>query len=499
MERSTIDPTVPADSSATATAEFLCTDLDGTIFIGDSLWESLLALIGTHFWYAFFIPFWLLRGKAALKHEIARRAVFNPLTLPLNSKVVDFLRDEKRQGKKLILATGADTKIAAAIAEHLGIFDFVLASDGVTNLTGERKREAIQQVVQGRQFDYIGNGWADVPIWSAARTAIVVGRSPKLLRAVENVVSRTAVIEAPSNNWSSIWRCLRPHHWVKNLLVFVPLILAHDVNDVHRLMRVSVAWVSFSLYASGVYVLNDLFDLEADRIHPTKKHRPFACGKVPVWIGFGLAPLLLGLGLFVAAQLTAGFLGMIVIYFLVSTGYTLYAKRVPILDVLVLTGLYLLRILAGGVAAQVPISMWLLVFSMFLLLSLAFAKRHAELVRQDKQGAAPSVPSKRDYRVQDTVLVQQFGVTSGYISVLVLALYVNGAEVTALYQHPKVLWLTCPMLLFWVSRIWFLANRGKLSEDPVVFAASDPFSYILSVFFFLVLFLASGTFIDSFR
>lgn len=499
MERSTIDPAVPADTSETAVAEFLCTDLDGTIFLGDSLWESVLALIGTHFWYALFIPVWLLRGKAALKHEIARRAVFNPLTLPLNNNVIHFLREEKSRGRKLILATGADTKIAGAIAAHLGIFDFVLASDGVTNLTGERKRKAIQQIVQGKQFDYIGNSWADVPIWSAASTAIVVGGSPKLLKAVENTISRTAVIEAPRHNWSSVWRCLRPHHWVKNLLVFVPLILAHDVSDLHRLMRVAIAWVSFSLYASGVYVLNDLFDLEADRSHPTKKFRPFACGKVPVWIGFALAPLLLGLGLFVAAQLTAGFLGMIVIYFLVSTGYTLYAKRVPILDVLVLTSLYLLRILAGGIAAQVPISMWLLVFSMFLLLSLAFTKRHAELVRQDTPGAAASAPSKREYRSQDTMLVQQFGVTSGYISVLVLALYVNGAEVTALYQHPKILWLTCPMLLFWVSRIWFLANRGKLSEDPVVFAASDPFSYILSVFFFLILFLASGTFIDSFR
>ncbi len=499
MERSTIDPVVPAESSERSTAEFLCTDLDGTILIGDSLWESLLSLIGTHFWYAFFVPFWLLRGKAALKHEIARRAVFNPLTIPTNRKVVDFLREEKCRGRKLILATGADTKIAAAIAEHLGVFDFVLASDGVTNLTGERKKEAIQQVVQSKHFDYIGNSWEDIPIWSVARTAIVVGPSPKLLRAVESSVSHTGVIEAPRNDWPSIWRCLRPHHWVKNLLVFVPLVLAHDLSDIHRVMRVVGAWLSFSLCASGVYVLNDLFDLEADRLHPIKKHRPFASGNIPVWVGFGLAPLLLGSSLLVAAQLSAGFLGMIAIYFLVSTGYTVYAKRVPILDVLVLTGLYLLRILAGGVAAQVPISMWLLVFSMFLLLSLAFTKRHAELVRQDKKGMAASTPSKRDYRVQDTMLVQQFGVTSGYISVLVLALYVNSADVTALYQHPKVLWLTCPMLLFWVSRIWFLANRGKLSEDPVVFAASDPFSYILSFFFFLILFLASGTFIDSFR
>jgi 4-hydroxybenzoate polyprenyltransferase len=272
------------------------------------------------------------------------------------------------------------------------------------------------------------------------------------------------------------------------------------VSDIHRLTNTLIAWLSFSLCASGVYVLNDLFDLEADRIHPTKKRRPFACGEVPVWVGLAMAPLLLGSGLTIAAALEPKFfVGVIALYIVVTTSYSLYAKRVPILDVLVLTGLYLLRILGGGVAAQVAVSMWLLAFSMFLLLSLAFTKRHAELVRQVMSGETASTPSKRDYRMQDTSLVQQFGVTSGYISVLVLALYVNAEEVSTLYQHPKVLWLTCPMLLFWVSRIWFLANRGKLSEDPVVFAASDPFSYILSIFLFFVLFLASGNFIDRFR
>jgi 4-hydroxybenzoate polyprenyltransferase/phosphoserine phosphatase len=499
VEPTTIDLTLPADRSE-ATSEFLCTDLDGTILLVDSLWESLLALIGARFWYAFLIPFWLLRGKAALKHEIARRVVLNPAALPLDGKVVEYLRKQKHKGRKLILATGADAKIAEAIAGHLGFFDFVLASDGVTNLTGERKKAAIQQLVQGKDFDYIGNSWEDIPIWSVASTAIVVRPSTRLLKTVRSTVSHTEVLEGRRNYWASIWRSLRPHHWVKNLLVFVPIVLAHDLSDVHRLMSVIVAWASFSLCASGVYLLNDLFDLEADRIHPTKKHRPFASGAIPVWIGLAMAPLLLGSGLLVAAGLEPEFfVGVIVLYILATTGYSVYAKRVPILDVLVLTGLYLLRILGGGVAAQVPVSMWLLAFSMFLLLSLAFTKRHAELVRQVTNRETTLTPSKRDYRMQDTELVQQFGVTSGYISVLVLALYVNAEEVSTLYQHPKVLWLTCPMLLFWVSRIWFLANRGKLSEDPVVFAASDPFSYILSIFLFLVLFLASGNFIDRLR
>jgi 4-hydroxybenzoate polyprenyltransferase len=299
------------------------------------------------------------------------------------------------------------------------------------------------------------------------------------------------VFEEHKTQWAAIWQSLRPQHWVKNLLILVPIVMAHRVNDVSRLMHVLVACLSFSLCASGVYILNDLLDLEADRLHPKKRLRAFASSKVPVWAGLSLAPLLLAAGLAVAAQLPSKlFLGTVVIYIAATTLYSFYVKRVPIVDVLLLTALYLLRILGGGAAADVPVSPWLLAFSMFLMLSLAFTKRHAELIGQ-ANGEMEATPSKRNYRTQDREIVQQFGVTSGYLSVLVLALYVNGKEVTALYRHPQVIWLACPMLLFWISRVWFLANRGKLSEDPVVFAAGDPVSYLLGVFLFLILLVAS--------
>jgi 4-hydroxybenzoate polyprenyltransferase len=486
-----MDITSPTNRAG-KTAEFLCSDLDGTIFVGDSLWESLLSLIGAHAWYVFFIPFWLFRGRAALKHEIAGRVLLNISTFPVREELIEFLRQQKGNGRKLILATGADTKIASAVAEHLGFFDAVLASDGVTNLTGEKKKKAIQEIVHGKSFDYVGNSREDIPIWKAASGAILVEPSARLLKTVNKTTTVSVVFEDRKNYWSAIGKSLRPQHWVKNLLVFVPIVMAHDVKDMARLMHVLVACLSFSLCASGVYILNDLFDLEADRLHPKKKDRPFASGEVPVWVGLSLVPLLFTVGLAMAAQLPSKlFLGTVVIYVVATTVYSVYAKRIPIVDVLLLTALYLLRILGGGVAADVPVSPWLLAFSMFLLLSLAFTKRHAELIGQTANEGTRSDASKRDYRMQDMELVQQFGVTSGYLSVLVLALYVNGKEVTALYRHPQVIWLACPMLLFWISRVWFLANRGKLSEDPVVFAARDPVSYLLGVFLLLILFVAS--------
>ena len=493
MKQSSSDiKSTASDEEVSTTAEFLCVDLDGTILLGDSFLESFLSLVGTRPWFLFFIPFWLLRGKAALKQEISRRVALNVSTFPVREELVEVLRQEKRKGKKLVLATGADAKIAAAVAEHFGFFDAVLASNGLTNLTGEKKREAIQRMVGGRTFDYVGNSWEDIPVWKAASSSIVVAPSSRLLKTLRQTVAIGGVLSRRENYWISLWQSLRPQHWVKNLLVLVPIVMAHDLTDTSRLVRVLVACVSFSLCASGVYLLNDLLDVEADRLHPRKKLRPIASGKLPIWVGLSLAPLLLTVGLIIAAQLPGRlFLSTVACYVGATTLYSLWAKRIPIVDVILLTLLYLLRILGGGAAADVPVSPWLLAFAMFILLSLAFSKRQAELLDQTANGRYGASPSKRGYRLQDAGLLQQFGVTSGYLSVLVLALYVNGADVARLYRHPQVIWLACPMLLFWISRVWFLANRGKLSDDPVVFAARDPVSYALGICLLLILLVAS--------
>jgi 4-hydroxybenzoate polyprenyltransferase/phosphoserine phosphatase len=474
-----------------STSEFLCVDLDGTVIKSDLLWESLLALMGTHPWFIFFIPLWLFKGRAALKHQIARRVNLNVSVLPFRKDVIAFLVAEKARGRKLILATGSSETLALAVAGHLGLFDFVLASDGRTNLTGKQKKQKLQAILAGRQFDYIGNSNVDLPLWEAAQTAIVVGPSPKVLRALERNQIVAAVFEDRKGGWSPLAKALRPLHWTKNLLVFVPLVMAHDLSNGVRLGYAIAAFVSFSLCASGMYMLNDLFDLEADRLHPIKRTRVFAAGDMPLWVGSLLVPLLVAGGLGIAALVSWIFLITAVIYVASTTVYSTYVKRVPIVDVLLLTGLYLLRILGGGVATDVPVSPWLLAFSMFFLLSQAFTKRQAEFIDSSADKSRSPESSKRNYIPEDLDLVRQFGVTSGYLSVLVLALYINGREVTSLYRHPQLIWLACPLLLFWISRLWFITNRGQMNEDPVVFATHDRVSYLVGFIMLLILFAAS--------
>jgi 4-hydroxybenzoate polyprenyltransferase/phosphoserine phosphatase len=481
-----------APSKPLTRAEFLCVDLDGTILVTDSLWESALQLLSQNILYLFLLPVWLLKGKAVLKNEIAKRVFLDLSMLPQREELIEFLWQQKLDGRKLILATGADQKIASAIAERLGLFDFVVASNGQKNLTGRNKRDAILAVTSGKAFDYIGNDWDDIPVWKAANSAFLVNPTPHLLKVVAKSNRVAGIFEERETHWASLVQALRLQHWVKNLLVFVPIVMAHQLTQLARLSHVIFAFVAFSLSASAVYVVNDLLDLHADREHPTKKCRPFASGKVPVWAGLAIAPLLFAGGILAALfTSSSGFLGMLCIYIAATTFYSVYAKSVPILDVLFLTGLYLIRILAGGQAANVLVSPWLLAFSMFLMLSLAFTKRNAELVGRLVSPELGADVSRRNYHVQDREVIQQFGVASGYLSVLVLALYINGKEVSMLYHHPQWIWVACPMLLFWISRIWFLANRGKMSEDPVVFAARDSLSYGLAVCLILILLLAS--------
>jgi 4-hydroxybenzoate polyprenyltransferase/phosphoserine phosphatase len=478
--------------SRQAVAEFLCADFDGTILAGDSLWESILAMIGVRPWCIFLIPFWLLRGKAALKKEVAKRAGLNVSLLTYREDVVDFLRQEKMKGRKLILATGADEIIASDVAEYLGLFDIVLASDGKINLTGWKKKQEIEKLLGGKGFDYIGNSVEDIPIWTSARNALVVGPSVGFLKKLPKTLSVEAVFEERKTRWVSLAHALRPQHWVKNLLVFVPLVMAHKFRDVSRLGNAMLAFASFSLCASAVYVFNDLLDLEADRAHPTKRFRAFASGSVPLWAGAFAVPVLLLSGLAVTWLVSSKtFFVEMCIYIALTTLYSTYAKRIPIADVILLTGLYLLRILVGGSATGLLVSEWLLAFSMFLLLSLAFTKRHTELAARALECGLSDAPSKRNYRIEDTDLIRQFGVTSGYISVMVLALYLNGREVTSLYRHPEIIWLACPFLLFWISRVWLIANRGDLHEDPVVFATRDPISYLIGFIILSILLVAS--------
>jgi 4-hydroxybenzoate polyprenyltransferase len=447
----------------------LYVDLDGTLVATDLLWEGVVLLARRSPWRLLRTAFTTLpRGRAAFKHEIARVAVLDVATLPYREDTVTRVRAARASGRPVVLATAADGLNAERVARHLGAFTDVLASDGTTNLRGRTKLAAVQAHAGG-PFDYIGDGPADVPVIGAARN----GES----------------LSTTHGGVGALVRGLRPHQWTKNLLVLAPTFLAHEYLNTAVMSRALVGAAAFCAAASGAYLFNDLLDLEADRAHPTKRYRPLAAGTLPLAHGAVAGLILLGVGLGLGVLLGPAFAALLLAYIVTAQAYSIVLKGLPVLDVLTLSALYSLRIFAGGIAADVPVSAWLLAFSSFLFLSLAFVKRYEELLspRAMLHGGAKG----RGYQSEDVELVRAFGPAAGYISVLVLALYVYSDQVRSLYHRPAMLWLVAPLMLYWITRLWFLAHRGRLGSDPVIFAVRDPVSYLIG-FTTILIVLAAG-------
>jgi len=452
----------------------ICVDLDGTLVKTDTLIESSLALLHRNWFYLLLFPWWLLRGRALLKRRIAERTPLNVASLPYNEELLSLLQGERKKGRRLVLATAADQIIASRIADHLGCFAEVLASNGSRNLKGAAKLRVLEKRFGAKGFDYAGNSRADVAVWRGSNRAIVVAPSSSL--AAHLPEDRIVVGRAPTfrARLLALIAALRMHQWAKNILLFLPMVTAHNLAP-HIIGKAALAFGSFSLFASANYLINDLLDLAADRNHERKRFRPFASGELP--LGWALAgiPLALAAGTACALLTTSAFVAYLAVYLACAILYSVRIKRIVLADVLLLAALYDIRIMAGGSAVDIPISQWLLGFSMFLFLSLAFVKRYSELraVRLRNGDGSPG----RGYVRGDLELLLPFGIGSGYLSVLVLALYLNSPEVRVLYFRPQVLWLTCPVLLYWISRIWMMAYRGEMDEDPVLFAVTDKVSY----------------------
>ena len=456
----------------------LCVDLDGTLIHSDLLLESALALLGRNPLYLFAMAFWLLRGKAHLKREIARRCKIEVATLPYNAALVEWLRAERGQ-RRLVLCTASDAGYAHAVAAHLDLFSEVLASDGRSNLSGRHKAARLVERYGDRKFDYAGNTKVDLAVWRHARQGVVVGPSASLGKAAARVTTVERVFERerrPVRIWT---RALRLHQWLKNLLVFLPLLAAHRLFSLDAAAHAAAAFVAFGLCASGVYLLNDLLDLASDRRHPRKRERPFAAGTLPLTAGLVAAPALtlaaFALALVIAPLFALTLLG----YYVLTLAYSFRLKRIVMLDVVVLAALYTIRIVAGAAAIAQPLSFWLLAFSMFIFLSLAMLKRYTEL--RVLQANGWNNAEGRGYRVDDLGLIQSLGAASGYLSVLVLALYINSTASEVLYHRPEVLWLLCPLLLYWISRMWVVAHRGQMHDDPVIYAMVDRVSRVVLV------------------
>ena len=482
-----MEPPVPTQVALKAERP-LCVDLDGTLVKSDTLADSLMVLARRHPTAFLRVPWWALMGKAHLKSRVASMVTLDVAHLPYNRPLLDYLRDEHAAGRELILATGADGALAWRIAEHLDIFDDVVASDGEVNLTGKNKLQHLEERFPDDGFDYIGNALPDVPLLKGARRAMLANPHIGLTGALKNrnvTVSRK-FLDRPRVP-VALAKALRVHQWAKNLLVFVPLLLGHSFHPSSVLAAVA-AFFCFSLTASATYILNDLLDLEPDRAHLKKRKRAFAAGDLSVTTGIFLSFLMTAVALVTAAYLPPKFLIYLLLYLVTTITYSLVLKRIVLVDVVVLSSLYTIRMLAGAGATQTPISPWLAAFSIFLFLSLAMVKRFSELQNLRSRGVHPS--NGRGYLLSDIEQLRSFGTSSAYASIVVLALYISGHEVAELYHHAERLWLMTPVMILWLSRVWLLASRGLLDEDPVVFALTDRTSLLLGVGVMLIAFSA---------
>ncbi len=463
----------PADSADRVP---LVVDLDGTLLRTHSLIESILPLVRMKPWSLLQLPFWWLRGWAYFKHRVAAASMPDINTLPYRTELVEFLRDQKRRGRSLILATGADEKLATEINREFGLFDEVMASDGHINLVGRKKRERLIATFGLHGFDYLGNDRREVEIGCAARRALIASAAPQGVKSMAELTPIEKIFKDRPARWQDYLDALRPTHWVKNALLFVPLAAAHQVFEFGRLERVLLAFVAFGLCASGVYLLNDLLDLPADRRHPHKKERMLASGRIPISYALWMMPLLL-LGAFgLALHLSIGYAGIIALYTALMIAYSMKLKDIPLVDVFVLAGGYALRVAAGAVAAEIRISAWLLTLCVFLFFSLSLIKRYAELIVLEGQPGAGPVHA-RGYLSRDKGMLVAQGIASGYLAVMVLALYTNTEISQRLYARHEVFWGVCLLLLYWVSYIWMAAERGRIVGDPVMFALTDRISY----------------------
>ena len=455
----------------------ICVDLDGTLIRTDVLVEGFLSIISKRGNIGK-LPQLLTLNRAALKQRVGALSSMAPELLPYNEELIEYLRAQKDAGRMIVLATAADGKTARAIADHVGLFDEVIASDGSRNLKGEVKAAELVRRFGLKGFDYAGNDGADVAVWRKADGIIIANASHAVATQARSLGNVVAEMCNRSSVLIAALRGLRPHQWTKNLLVFVPLLTSRYVSDLPGLMAAFLMFASFCATASSIYLFNDLMDLAADRRHPRKRYRPFASATLPILLGVVLAVVLF-VGGFVLALL-AGAAYWIVAYLVTSLAYSLVLKQFPLLDVFLLAALYTLRIVAGGVATGHHVTLWLLAFSGFTFLSLALVKRVGEIVPTPQSNLNPAI-TRRGYVPEDRPILMIFGVASAVASAVVLALFIGTSAAFQPYQSPEMLWGLIPLILFWQMRLWLSTNRGYMHDDPIVFASRDWVSWLVAI------------------
>lgn len=470
----------------------LCIDCDGTLIASDLFHEALVRLLLCKPWMLPAVLLWWMRGRQVLKSKVALLSPLQIATLPFRHEVVAYVHAEKASGAKLYLATAATKEHAEQVARHLDIFDGWFYSDETTNLKGATKADVLVERFGRGGFDYIGDSRADLPVWQAANEAIVAGGSTSFFAEVKTINSNAKHLSARQGQLKVWLKLIRAHQWAKNLIIFVPLITAHQLFNPGYFLSAVGAFLSLSFIASATYILNDLLDLDHDRAHKAKKRRPLASGAVSMPMALGVGFVFLAVGVGIAALLPPLFWVCLALYVLVTTAYSFCFKKVAIADAIVLASLYTLRLLIGHAATGIKLSVWLLAFSIFLFFSLALVKRYVEVADLVCDGKADSLVQGRGYQAGDLWLIGALGVACGVVSVLVLILYVSSPDVSMLYAYPTLLLLLAPLFLYWVGRIWLLASRGKMHEDPVLFALRDKTSYAVGLLTFAIIAVAAG-------
>ena len=462
---------------AEAEARPLVVDLDGTLINTDLLLETALAFAAKYPFKSYKLIQWAVAGKHVLKHQIAQHIEVDAATLPYNADVMSFVKSSAGT-RKIYLSSASNEKYVKQVHDHVGLFDGYMGSDDKRNNSKDDKISRLATEFSATDFDYIGNSRDDLVIWRSANMALAVNANGSVRSALLKMKSDAAFLDSerkPAKGWKPYVKMMRPHQWAKNALIFIPLVMSHSFR-LDAFALACCAFASFSLCASSVYILNDLLDITSDRLHPTKRSRPFAAGTIPVMHGAAASAGLLAAAFLIALVLPPMFLRALGLYYAMTNAYSFLLKRKLLIDVVTLAGLYATRLLAGAYALSIPISEWLLAFAVFMFLSLALIKRHSEMAMRLDAGLAE--PTNRGYRVTDLPALIALAAAGGYSAVIVFSLYIANPDITTRYHHPRWLYLACPLLLYWISRVVMLSQRREIDDDPVVFALRDRISLI---------------------
>lgn len=465
----------------------LCVDLDGTLLKTDLLYESAIYLLKKNFFYIFLIPFWLLKGRYYLKFKLLEYVSPTIISMPYNESVLNFVKKEKVKGRKIVMVTATAQHLAEKVADFLGLFDEVIGSKDGINLLGPNKANHLINRFGDNKFDYIGDSFKDLVVWRHSRFALVVTDNPKLIESAKKVSDVSELFFEQKNSLKVILKQIRVHQWVKNILIFLPALLGHKTGLADYGNAVW-GFFAFSFIASAIYVINDLADIESDRNHPNKRNRPAASGQIKLLTCLKLIPLLLAGGFLISIlALDTNFTLILIVYTIITVLYSFKLKKMYLLDIMTLSLLYTVRLVAGGIASGTEISTWLFSFSLFIFLSLGAMKRYTEL-----KGLIDANKTKtrgRDYYVEDIPLISTIGISAGIVSTLVFTLYIDNPDVLQLYNSPFYLYLITPVVLYWILRMWFIAHRGLMDDDPIVFGLKDKASYAVAL---VILIIALG-------